>query len=132
MHCIVGTWLLLVVTALDLRELRPRKRAVALVLIRTLVLGLVYVMLLEPAVELRDVEREKNHVVFLVDGSESMSVAADASATRRDRVNSILDHLGELWRAESEDHVFDFYLFGTEAQRSSPAAVPACRACRVC
>lgn len=125
----LGVLLVLVLSYLDLREMRPRLRAHILLVLRTLVLGLGLVLLLEPALELRDVERDRNHVAFLVDGSRSMEVGTPGSTrSRAERAAEALEQLAPLHAQPSELHIFDFFVFGggdEPAQRTSASALQA-------
>lgn len=125
----LGDWSLWVVIALgalggvvvglswyDLRDLRGRRRA-ALVTLRASIYLLAVALLLEPALELKNVTRVKNHVAVLVDTSRSQTLKVDAEGTtRQDRLRAALgqDGLGALFSSPNEDHIFDIFSFDEE------------------
>jgi len=70
------------------------------------------VLFLEPALELRHVTREPNHVAVLVDDSRSMQLTETRDApTRAQRAARVIDAsrgVLERWR---EEHIIDFFTF---------------------
>src|SRR5699024_5947352 len=74
---------ILLLTWLDLSQMRASRRRMLLAL-RALVLLLAIAFAAEPAMELRNVEREPNHVAVLVDDSASGQLPANSKNTRRD------------------------------------------------
>ncbi|MBI4511919.1 MAG: hypothetical protein HY698_19960 [Deltaproteobacteria bacterium] len=70
------------------------------------------VLFLEPALELRHVTREPNHVVVLVDDSRSMALAEDARGpTRAQRAASLLARSRATFDSWTGEHHVDFFTF---------------------
>ncbi|MBU6159525.1 MAG: VWA domain-containing protein [Myxococcales bacterium] len=98
----------LALTWLDVRELR-RSRGVTLVGLRACTLALAIALLLEPAIELRQVTRVRNQVPVLVDVSGSMNLPlGQGGGTRWDVVRDSLRELAQEWTADDPDHVFEY------------------------
>ncbi len=110
--------LALAVTWLDMRDL-PRRRAVTVTVLRGLALALAVFVVMEPAVELRDVTREKNHVLVLVDTSASQGLPLPDGEDRWDRTRGALDELRPLVEGASEAHHFDVFALTAELVASS-------------
>ena len=108
----------LVFSWFDLRDLKGRRRFVAMTL-RTSVLVLGLSLLIEPALELRHVTRIKNHVVFLVDDSLSMSLPHDDQTTRWQGAQNFLIYGSELFSQPDEEHLFEVLRFGDEVVPST-------------
>ncbi|ACY16586.1 glutamine amidotransferase [Haliangium ochraceum] len=94
------------------------------------------VLFLQPAVELRQVAREPNHLAILVDTSASMALAEDPEGPRRiDRARALLAASAETLRAWQDRHRVDIFAFDESLVSSSLAAVaedePAGRATRI-
>ncbi len=105
------------VSLYDLRPLRPRRRW-TLVALRTAVYGLAVLLLLEPAVDLKNVTKVKNHVPILVDASRSMALAS-GEATRFEHAEAVVEALDLPQTMEDEDHVYHVYTFGEGLEESS-------------
>lgn len=119
---IVGLAVLLF-SAYDLKDLKPLRRA-TLIGLRGLVYGLAVLLLLEPALDLRQISKVQNHVAVLVDTSQTMELGADESETTRyERVLSALRELSPTFDHLSADHHFDFYLYGDALELTSLAAL---------
>lgn len=116
---------ILVLSYVDLRPMRPRWRAGTLLLLRFLVLGAAFTMLLEPALELRDVEREKNHVVVMLDDSQSMEVNTPRDQKRREVGEAAAAQLVALYGEPNEDHQLDLELFGEAPEGTTLSALRA-------
>lgn len=105
-------------TWLDLREL-PRARRATLLGLRAAVLVGGIILVAEPALELREVSKQPNHVAVLVDDSASGQLPADADTLRaevlRSRVASIQAD------AAPDRHIFDFYRVGSLLRPASQA-----------
>jgi len=70
------------------------------------------VMLLEPAVELRQVAREPNRIAILIDDSRSMALAEDPSGpTRIERVRQMLAASSSVLADRERDHKLDYFTF---------------------
>jgi len=102
-------------SAYDLRSL-ARWRRWTLVSLRGAVYGLAVLLLLEPAVDLKQVTKVDNDVAVLVDTSRTMSLRADEKNSRYDRVRTALDQFAGIEDQLREDHNLHFYRFdrGTE------------------
>jgi len=96
----------------------------AIIALRTGVAATALVLFVQPALELRQVVHEPNHIAVLVDVSASMALHDTPDApTREQRARALLDrsaHTLDAWRA---DHVVDFYTFGSDMTPSTRAAV---------
>lgn len=110
-------------SAYDLRTIRPGRRW-ALVGLRALVYLLAVAMLLEPALDLKNISRVKNHVPVLVDQSRSMELkVADGDQTRYERVAEALPELAGLIERTRGEHEFHFFAVGEELEPSSRPAL---------
>ncbi len=104
------------VSAYDLRGLKTGRR-ITLVGLRALVYVCAVVMLLEPALDLKNISRVKNHVAVMVDTSESMNLKMDEQGTtRHQRVQQELPELVPFIEAHQDDHVFHFFSYGQERE----------------
>ncbi len=93
------------------RETRPGRRAL-LVSLRAGACGAALILFLEPALELRHVTREPNHIAFLVDDSRSMGLAeTPGGETRAARAARVIADARATFQAWREDHILDFYTF---------------------
>lgn len=105
----------------DLRDMRGRRR-VTLVALRASVYLLAVAMLLEPALELKNVTKVKNHIAVLVDTSRSQTLKVDEDGTTRlDRARGALanDELAKLITEPNEDHTFDLFTFDEQVRAST-------------
>lgn len=110
------------VTWLDVREL-PRRRSATLIGLRMLTLGAAIMLLLEPAIEKRQVTRVPNHVAVLVDVSRSQELPSgregDGEVTRWDRVQTALADLAERAANSGTDHTWEFWALDGDLQPST-------------
>jgi uncharacterized membrane protein len=107
------------------REARPMRR-ITLCTLRGAALGAALVLYIQPALELRHVTREPNHVAVLVDDSLSMSLAErKGGPTRAERAAALLAASDEALARWRQDHAVDFYTF---SDGLSPAGEEALRA----
>jgi uncharacterized membrane protein/Mg-chelatase subunit ChlD len=111
---VVGA-LVIGISIYDLRPM-PRVRRWTLVTLRTLVYGLAVMLLLEPAVDLKNVTKVKNHVAVMVDTSTSMSLDA-GDGTRWENAREAVEQLELPDEMEDEDHVYDLWEFGDTAEQ---------------
>ncbi|HTL34554.1 MAG TPA: glutamine amidotransferase [Kofleriaceae bacterium] len=82
------------------------------------------VVLLEPAVELRQVAREPNRIAVLIDDSKSMSLAETAQGpTRIERVRRLLRDSEPTLAAWEREHKIDYYTFSETVSSTSLAAL---------
>ena len=105
----------------DLRDM-ARSRRLTLIGLRVAVYMLAVMMLLEPALELKNVTKIKNHVAVLVDTSRSQVLKVDeAGTTRLARAGDWAreDAIAELLTKPNEDHVFDLFAFDSELRAST-------------
>lgn len=71
-----------------------------------------FIMFIQPAIELRRVAREPNHIAVLVDDSASMTLRdADSGPTRFARALAVLKNSSTALAAWQQQHVIDFYAF---------------------
>lgn len=115
---------LLVLTWVDLRELRGRRRG-TLVVLRALALGLALLVVMEPALELRHVTRIKNHVVFLVDTSQSMVLPHEGERSRWDAAMAFVEAARERIEGVDADHIYEIVAFDGETRATSIAELQA-------
>lgn len=108
----------------DLRDLSARRQW-TLILLRMAVYLLAVVMLLEPALELRNVTKIKNHVAVLIDTSRSQTLQVDDDTTRLDRVKAAMadSDTQRLLTTPNDDHLFDVFTYDGELRASTPAEV---------
>ncbi|WP_428266815.1 hypothetical protein [Haliangium sp.] len=93
------------------RARTPLERA-GLVVLRGAAAAAALTLFLQPAVELRQVAREPNHVAVLVDDSRSMALAEAPDGPRRiDRARALLARSGEAFAAWRERHHIDVFRF---------------------
>lgn len=116
------------------RERRPWRRAL-LVMLRAGATAAALVLFLEPALELRHVTREPNHIAVLVDDSRSMDLSeqgyAENAPTRGDRAAGIVSRSAAVFERWRESHHVDFFTFSDTllpAAEATLAAGPASRA----
>jgi uncharacterized membrane protein len=117
----------LVLGAIGTRRERLARRAL-LVSLRAGACGAALVLFLEPALELRHVTREPNHVAILVDDSRSMELAEQKDGpTRAARAAGLIASSAAVLERWREQHVLDFYTFSDSLLPSSEgqAVVPA-------
>lgn len=105
---------ILVLTWIDLDGMRPARRT-ALLAMRTTVLGLLLLLLLEPAVELREVRRVPNHVPVLVDRSESHGLSVEGRSGAQQAAEHVARIAPRIDRLE--DHSVDAFTFDGELHR---------------
>ena len=109
-------------SAFDLRNV-ARYRRWTLIGLRGLVYGLAVVLLLEPAIDMRDTSKIPNHVAVVVDQSMTMDLKVDGDGTTRmDRARQAITQLRSLQEDAGEDHHFDFFTYGEELAPASPAS----------
>lgn len=100
-------------------EPRPLPRAV-LVALRGGAALAALVVFLQPALELRHVVREPNHVAILVDDSRSMVLAdAPGGPTRAARAAALLAESEGAFAAWRDEHVLDVYSFSSDLASST-------------
>ena len=100
------------------------KRRVSLLTLRLMSLVALFVMFLQPAARLEEVERVKNHIAVLIDASRSMALPVDEQVKGTGEGERRWDAaLGELeaHRAEldelSREHILSFYRFDEHLSR---------------
>lgn len=82
------------------------------------------VLFLQPAVELRQVAREPNHLAVLVDESQSMGLAEARGGPRRiDRARALLDRSSEALAAWQDRHRVEVFGFAEALETSTLEAV---------
>jgi hypothetical protein len=105
------------------RGVSPWRRATLIGLRGAAAVGAM-VVLLEPAVELRQVAREPNRIAIVVDDSRSMSLAESPSGpTRIERVRRMLAASSGTLAAWERDHKIDYYAFAETVNATSLAAL---------
>lgn len=115
---------ILALSAYDLAPL-PRRRKWTLLALRATVYTLAVLLLLEPAVDLKNVSKVKNHVVVLLDQSRSMNLKAEDGKTRRyDRATKILQDYDTWKTTNAQDHEFHLMSLGTQLKPTSSKDIP--------
>ena len=110
-------------SAYDLRDLKLHRR-LTLIGLRGLVFGLAVLLLLEPALDLRQISKVENHVIVLVDESQTMGLKTDdGESTRFDRVRQALEEFGPLEEVGADDHHFDYFTYGADLESTSRSAI---------
>jgi len=111
--------LVLFFTWLDLSPMRPGRRRILLALrASTLLLAIAFAA--EPALELRNVEREPNHIAIVLDDSASGQLPANAKQTRQEVLR---EHVRALDPAQHQAlHRFDFFTFGANLRPTTHSA----------
>jgi len=104
---------ILALSAYDLSPL-PRYRRFTLLGLRASVFGLAVMMLLEPAVDLKNVTKVKNHVPVLIDTSLSMSLTATGNAdSRAVLAKAAIESLGLPESLTDDNHIYHLLTFGS-------------------
>ena len=114
------------VSIYDLAPLRPRRRW-TLVGLRAAVYALAVMLLLEPAVDLKNVTKVKNHIAVLVDASGSMALEHDG-APRFSTAIEAVEALELPEGLEDEDHIYELFLFGDDLTEVTRGALEHVRA----
>lgn len=105
------------------RARTPLERA-AMIALRCAAAVAALVLFLQPAVELRQVAREPNHLAVLVDQSQSMGLAEDPGGPRRiDRARALLDRSSGTLAAWQARHRLDVFGFAEGLETSTLEAV---------
>jgi uncharacterized membrane protein len=113
----------LAVSAYDLRNLSGVRRW-TLVALRGAVYGLAVLLLLEPALDLKNISKVKNEVAVLVDTSRSMGLkTSDSDQTRYDRARDALEEVQAIEEQTRDSHKFSFYSFDDDLEPSSATAL---------
>jgi uncharacterized membrane protein len=101
------------------RARTPLERA-AMIALRCAAALAALVLFLQPAVELRQVAREPNHVAVLVDESLSMALAEDPEGPRRiDRARSLLARSAKTLAAWQDRHTVDGFGFAESLETAT-------------
>lgn len=91
---------------------RPLWRRALLVALRAGACAAALILFLEPALELRHVTREPNHIAILVDDSRSMALAEERRGpTRAQRAADVIARSAGTFAAWREEHLLDFFTF---------------------
>ncbi len=109
----------------DLRDM-ARLRRFTLIGLRVAVYLMAVMMLLEPAIELKNVTKVKNHIAVMLDTSRSQTLKVDEEGTTRlARAGDWARDSGvtELLTKPNEDHTFDVYAFDKELRASTHAEI---------
>ncbi len=95
-------------------------RRVLLVSLRAGACGAALILFLEPALELRHVTREPNHVAILVDDSRSMALGEKKDGpTRAERAAEFLRRSEPTFATWRDQHQLDFFTFSEGAASAS-------------
>ena len=98
----------------------------ALIALRTGAALAALVLFVEPAIELRDVAREPNHIAVIVDDSLSMSLREDEDGpTRFERARELLGASEATFSAWREDREIDAFRFSDDLERAALETVTA-------
>lgn len=111
----IGLALISIALALRATARQPINVRVLLVGLRVAAVGSLLLVVLQPALRLRNVTRFPNHVAVLVDLSRSMRIRDRPNdASRIDQAVGILERSEETFRRWRERRVVDFYGFHSE------------------
>ena len=114
------------VVVLAAKNLQGTPRALRLLALRTGAVLLAVYLYLQPAVQLEQVTRVRNHLLLLVDGSASMALQDGPDGPRRaDRVADLLRRSSDDLEELAADHVVDVLRFAEDVVPTSTAAVVA-------
>lgn len=94
-------------------------RRIGLAAIRTVLVCLGIALLLQPAIETRQLEKTASDIAVLVDRSSSMGLRADDSTSRLSETTERLDTLSEFAAGDSEDYDFHLFTFSKTPSRST-------------
>ncbi|MBT8494640.1 MAG: hypothetical protein KJO07_16415 [Deltaproteobacteria bacterium] len=113
----------IILSILGTRELPNLGRRLAIVGCRAGAVIAALVLFLEPAIELRQVAREPNHVAILIDTSASMALRdRQDGPTRLERARDILGDSQATLDGWSGRHKIDLYQFDSDAKPSADLA----------
>lgn len=91
---------------------RPLWRRALLVALRAGACAAGLVLFLEPALELRHVTREPNHIAILVDDSRSMALSEEKGGpTRAARAAAVIARSASIFTGWRDEHLLDFFSF---------------------
>ena len=110
------------ISAYDLRNLPPARRW-TLVGLRGVVYGLAVGLLLEPAIDLKNVSKVKNDIAVLVDTSRTMSLKTDGESTRYGRVQTALEQFGEAQKRLESEHKLHYFEFSSKTEANTRTAL---------
>lgn len=114
----------LVLTAISTRAPQHPWRWSLIVAMRAAALSVALVLFLQPAVELRQVAHEPNHVAILVDESASMELSdRKDESSRRQLVRELLDKSSDSLASYARKHIIDIYTFSDDLYRSDLSRV---------
>ncbi len=116
--------LTLLLTALSTRSVHSPWRWSSIVGLRAAALVVALVLFMQPAVELRQVAREPNHVAILVDDSASMELSdQQGEASRREHVADLIKNSSDTLKSWSSSHILDYYTFSDDLRPSNAAHI---------
>jgi uncharacterized membrane protein len=101
---------------------------VGLIALRTLAVTAVLLLVLQPAVQLRNVTRIPNHVAILLDTSRSMGIRASQRASRLERARALLKASKGRLAAWAKTRRVDVYAFGEKLTSLGAVAPPSLEA----
>ncbi|MBN1946337.1 MAG: hypothetical protein JW797_11725 [Bradymonadales bacterium] len=114
---------ILALSFVDLADLSWPRR-ISLTGLRGLTFAAALLLLTEPALELRHVTVIKNHVLFLVDSSSSMTLPHDGAQSRWNRVGRFLEEARPMLERPDEQHRYELFRF---AEGLVPCSLEECR-----
>ncbi len=116
--------LTLLLTALSTRSIHSPWRWSTIVGLRAAALVVALVLFMQPAVELRQVAREPNHVAILVDDSASMELSdRHNEASRREHIADLIKNSSGALEHWSSSHILDYYTFSDDLRPSGAAHI---------
>jgi uncharacterized membrane protein len=123
----VAAGLAVAISALSLWREPRRRRAVTLLVVRALAVGICLLVALQPSLELGQVSLLPNHVAVLVDASRSMSVSPpDHGPSRAQRAAQIVADAAPLFSEwERAGHRVEIYSFGEALATATPESLRA-------
>ena len=106
-------------TAYNYRRLAPFRRRVLLIGIRSLIVLFLVAMFYQPAYLEENIAKSRNHVLVLVDDSESLQLPHGAQK-RHELIKHFIERHESLWEEISEKNDLHFYRF-SETLRALPS-----------
>lgn len=117
--------IVIAVSIYDLAPMKPARRW-TLVSLRAAVYALAVLLLLEPAIDLKNVTKVKNRVAVLVDASGSMALEHEGRA-RIDRARDAVEALDLPAELEDDNHIWDVFTFGGDLTDTTANALSSVR-----
>jgi uncharacterized membrane protein len=124
--------LILFLSYLNYRKIDSPKHRFVLTGIKSTVLLLIFLSLVEPVILKEKVTVEKNHILIMIDSSKSMGMAGkNAAESKFESVMKFLDRLNPLLEDIRKHSDVDTYFFGNDVVKFQKEAQPDAPATRI-